>query len=470
MPLSSFLSENFLLTTPTARRLYEDHAARLPIIDYHCHIDPREIWENRRFENLTQVWLGNDHYKWRLMRSNGVEERYVTGDAPDREKFQKFAEALPRAIGNPMVHWCHLELKNYFGWEGFLTGDTAQEVWDHCNAKLQGDPNMTARGLVRSSHVTMIGTTDDPCDSLEWHKNLAADPTFSTVVCPSFRPDRALSPHKPGFADYIRRLEAVVGYPIACAADVRRALTDRIEYFAANGCRAADHGMDYAAFRPAWEGEIDNVFQRAMAGEPVTAREAEGYQTALLLHCAREYARLGLVMQIHFSCIRNPNSRLLAAFGPDSGCDCISTAPGSGDALAKLLDTLDRDGQLPKTILYSLNPADNAFLDTLIGSFQGPEAPGKIQHGSAWWFNDTKTGIKDHLTSLAHLGILGNFVGMLTDSRSFLSYTRHEYFRRILCDLLGSWVERGEYPADNALLGGLVEDICCRNAKRYFLI
>lgn len=465
--MQTFLTDDFLLTTGTAKTLYHQYAKGQPIVDYHCHIDPREIWEDRRFSNLAQVWLGGDHYKWRLMRSNGVEERYITGDAPDREKFQKFAETLPRAVGNPLYHWCHLELKNYFGYTGVLNGSTAQEVWDLCGEKLRHDPAMSARGLILRSNVAMIGTTDDPCDSLEWHEKLAADGSFPVAVCPSFRPDPALNIRKPGFAAYVARLEGVAGFPIDTVEDMRRALTARIEYFAAHGCRAADHGLDYLMFREADDEAATAALRRAKAGETVSVEEAEGWQTALLLHCAREYHRLNIAMQLHFSCVRNPNSRMLAQLGPDTGFDCMA-ATDSCAAAYRLMDALERDRALPKTILYSLNPADNAWLDTLIGAFQGPELPGKIQHGAAWWFNDHKPGMTGHLTSLASLSVLGNFVGMLTDSRSLLSYARHEYFRRILCDLLGRWVENGEYPADLEALGGLVEDICYSNAKRYF--
>ena len=461
-----FLSEDFLLTTPTARTLYHDVAAKPPIIDYHCHIDPKEIYEDRRFDDLAQLWLGGDHYKWRLLRANGVEEKYVTGDADGWGKFRRFAAVLPKAIGNPMVHWCHLELKNYFGWQGFLCEDTAREVWELCNEKLRSDPDFTARGFILRSNVEMIGTTDDPCDSLEWHEKLAAD-SFPEKVCPTFRPDKALNLHKPGFTDYVRRLEEVVGFSLRTVEDVKRALSERITHFVAHGCRAADHGLDYVPFHRLPESELNATFQRVLCGEAPTVEEAEAWQTELLLHCAGEYARRGLVMQLHYSCLRNPNSRAFATLGPDTGFDCVALT-NSGGALAKLLDELEKTGNLPRTILYSLNPSDNTFLDTLIGSFQGPSIPGKLQHGSAWWFNDNKTGIREHLTSLANQGLLGNFVGMLTDSRSFLSYARHEYFRRILCDLLGSWVENGEFPNDPALLEKLVGDICYHNAKRYF--
>ena len=465
--MKPFLNDNFLLTTPTARTLYRDFAAKQPIIDYHCHIDPKEIYEDRRFDDLARLWLGGDHYKWRLLRANGVEEKYVTGGEDGWEKFRRFAEVLPKAIGNPMVHWCHLELKNYFGWEGFLSGETTREVWESCNEKLRSDPGFSARGLILRSKVEMIGTTDDPCDSLEWHEKLAADTGFPVKVYPTFRPDKALNIHKSGFVDYIRHLENVVGHSLSNLSDVKQALTDRIAYFAAHGCRAADHGLDYVSFQRLSEFALNLGFRSVMSGGEITTEGAEAWQTELLLHCAREYARRGLVMQIHYSCLRNPHTRAFAALGPDTGFDCMALTD-SGGALAKLLDELEKTDSLPRTILYSLNPGDNTFLDTLIGSFQGPGIPGKLQHGSAWWFNDNKAGMTDHLTSLANQGLLGNFVGMLTDSRSFLSYARHEYFRRILCDLLGKWAENGEYPADISLLADLTEDICYRNAKRYF--
>jgi len=461
-----FLSKDFLLNTETAKTLYHEYAASMPILDYHCHIDPKEIYEDRRFENITQVWLGGDHYKWRIMRSNGVDEYYITGDAPDRAKFQKFAEALPRCIGNPMYHWCHLELKNYFGYEGVLNGDTAEEVWQLTEKLLKEDPKFSARGLILGSNVAMVGTTDDPCSDLQYHKLLAAS-DFPVKVCPSFRPDPALNLHKPGFAQYIEKLSQVYGAKIDSAYDVAQALSARIAYFAENGCRASDHGLDYVMYQPVTEAEADVAFHKALAGEPLTKKEIEGYQTYLLLHCGRKYAEYGWAMQLHFSCMRNPNSRQFATLGPDTGFDCMAVTDSCA-ALYGLMDAWDKDGKLPKTILYSLNPADDQWIDTLLGAFQGSEIPGKIQHGSAWWFNDNKTGMINQMTSLANLGILGNFIGMLTDSRSFLSYARHEYFRRILCQLIGTWVENGEYPADIPFLGSLVQDICSNNAKRYF--
>ena len=462
----SFLSDDFLLSNPTAIKLYHSYAAHMPIVDYHCHIDPKEIYEDRRFDNLAQVWLGGDHYKWRIMRSNGVEEFYITGGASDWEKFEKFAQTLPRCIGNPMYHWCHLELKNFFGYTGVLNEKTAREVWELANDKLRHDPLLTARGLIRRSNVVMVGTTDDPCSDLRYHE-LLAQSDFETKVCPSFRPDLALNLHKPGFPAYMAKLSEASGVQIRSAADVAQALSARIAFFDAHGCRASDHGLDYVMYREATREQIEESFQKALRGEKLTAEEIEGYQTYLLLHCGREYARMGWVMQLHFSCMRNPNSRAFATLGADTGFDSMAVSD-SCVALYALMDAWEREGKLPKTILYSLNPGDDSWIDTLIGAFQDASIPGKIQHGSAWWFNDNKTGMVNQLTSLANLSILGNFVGMLTDSRSFLSYARHEYFRRILCNLLGTWVENGEYPDDMEFLGTLVQDICTNNAKRYF--
>ena len=458
------MDNDFLLNTKTAQRLYKEHAEKLPIIDYHCHVSPREIYEDKRFENITEIWLGGDHYKWRLMRSNGVDEYYITGDAPAKEKFFKFAEMLPKAIGNPMYHWCHLELKKYFGYEGVLSADTAEEVWTLCNEKLKG---MSARSIIKQSNVAFIGTTDDPIDSLEYHALLAKDESFETTVAPSFRPDKALNIDKSGWKEYITRLSEVSGIEICDLETIKEALRLRIEFFAENGCRASDHGLDRMVYAEADECEINALIARGLAGDSITAEEAEALKTELLVFCAGEYARLGWVMQLHYNCMRNPNSKMFETLGADTGFDCIGPNNGSRN-LAALLDRLNSLNSLPKTIIYSLDASDNSFIDTLIGAFQGTECAGKLQHGSAWWFNDNKQGMRDQLISLANLSLLGNFVGMLTDSRSFLSYTRHEYFRRILCGLIGEWVENGEYPDDDATLGAIVSDICYGNAKRYF--
>lgn len=464
----SFINDNFLLKTETAQKLYHKFAAKMPIVDYHCHIDPREIFEDRRFENITQIWLGGDHYKWRLIRSNGVCEDEITGSADDRTKFQHFAEMLPKAIGNPMYHWTHLELKRYFGYDGVLNGETAEEVWQLCNAKLKED-SMSVRGIIERSNVALIGTTDDPIDSLEWHKKIAEEGTFKTKVVPSYRPDKAVNIEKARFTDYLKRLGEAAGFEIKSVDDVKKALSVRLDYFCELGCRASDHGLDYVVYSPAEKSEVDAIFNRALSGETVSLEDADKYKTEIMLHLGREYAKRGIVMQLHYGAQRNTNTEMFKKLGPDTGFDCISTR-NCGEAITGFLNALQVEGNLPKTILYSLNPQDNELLDTILGCFQGTEVAGKIQHGSAWWFNDTKSGMDQQLKSLANLSVLGNFVGMLTDSRSFLSYTRHEYFRRILCNLLGQWVEDGEYPNDEKQLGKMIEHICYYNAERYFNI
>ena len=466
--MKPFMDKDFLLSTETAKILYHKFAEECPIIDYHCHVNPKEIYEDKRFENITNVWLSGDHYKWRIMRSNGVDEHYITGDASDREKFQKFAESLPKAIGNPMYHWCHLELKKYFGYDGVLNGETAEDVWQLTGKKLKED-GMGVRGIIEKSNVAFVGTTDDPVDDLHWHKKIAEDNSIKTIVAPSFRPDKALNIDKAGWIGYIRTLSEVTHIEICDLESLKKALGVRIEYFNESGCKVSDHGLDHMIFCEATDEENDITMKKALAGETVSVKDAEAFKTSLLVFCASEYARLGWVMQLHYNCLRNPNSKMFAKLGADTGFDCIGPENGSVK-LAKLLDKLNMADALPKTILYSLDSSDNGFLDTLIGSFQGTEVAGKLQHGSAWWFNDNKQGMRDQLISLANLSLLGNFVGMLTDSRSFLSYTRHEYFRRILCDLIGQWVENGEYPNDIKQLGTIVTDICHNNAVRYFNI
>ena len=459
------INDGFLLKSNTAKRLYEA-AKDMPIIDYHCHIDPREIYENRRFDNITQVWLGGDHYKWRLMRSNGVSEDEITGDTDDYTKFLRFAEMLPKAIGNPMYHWCHLELKRFFGYDGVLNGDTAREVYDLCNKKLRQD-GMTVRAIIEKSNVKMIGTTDDPADDLKWHKLLTEDKSFKTAVCPTFRPDKAVNIDKDGFVDYIKKLSAAAETDIKTVSDVKAALEKRLDYFCSLGCRATDHGLDYVVYEPASEESVNEIFKRALRGERVSQSEADRYKTELMLFLGEKIAEKGIVMQLHYGAQRNTNTVMFNKLGADTGFDCISVK-NCGEALTGFLNALNVKGKLPKTIIYSLNPNDNELIDTVLGCFQGTEAQGKIQHGSAWWFGDTKSGMEAQLKSLANLSLLGNFVGMLTDSRSFLSYTRHEYFRRILCNLLGEWVENGEYPDDKITLEAIVKDISYNNAKKYF--
>lgn len=460
------INDNFILKNKTAQKLYFDYAKDMPIIDYHCHIDPKEIYEDRKFESITKVWLGGDHYKWRLMRSNGVPEEEITGNTDDYTKFLRFAEMLPKAIGNPMYHWCHLELKKYFDYDGILNGDTAKEVFELCNNKLQSD-GMTVRSIIKKSNVKMIGTTDDPVDDLKWHKLLKEDKTFDVAVCPTYRPDKAVNIEKPGFREYIEKLSAASGVKIKNLDDIKEALSKRLDYFCELGCRATDHGLDYIVYEPTTGFAVNNILQKVLKGERISRFEADQYKTEIMLFLGGKIAEKGIVMQLHYGAQRNTNSKMFEKLGADTGFDCISVK-NCGEALTGFLNALEKENKLPKTIIYSLNPNDNELIDTVLGCFQGTEVAGKIQHGSAWWFNDTKSGMEEQIRSLANLSLLGNFVGMLTDSRSFLSYTRHDYFRRILCNVIGEWVESGEYPSDEKTLGKIVKDICFDNAKRYF--
>lgn len=460
------INDTFMLKNKTAEKLYFDFAKDMPIIDYHCHINPQEIYEDRKFENITQVWLGGDHYKWRLMRSNGVPEEEITGGADDYTKFSAFAEMLPKAIGNPMYHWCHLELKRYFGFDGVLNKDTAKDVYRICNDKLQNG-DMSVRAIIKKSNVKMIGTTDDPADDLTWHKALKEDKAFDVEVCPTFRPDKAVNIDKPGFADYIKKLGAAAELNISTLDDLKAALSKRLDYFCGLGCRATDHGLDYIVYAPATGFAVDNIFSKVLSGGRITQNEADQFKTEIMLFLGEKIAEKGIVMQLHYGAQRNTNKKMFDLLGADTGFDCISVKD-CGEALTGFLNALEEKGKLPKTIIYSLNPNDDQLIDTVLGCFQGTEAAGKIQHGSAWWFNDTKSGMEAQLKSLANLSLLGNFVGMLTDSRSFLSYTRHEYFRRILCNTVGEWVEAGEYPADFASLKEIIEGISYFNAKNYF--
>ena len=463
--MKAFLDDDFLLTTPTARRLYQV-ARSMPILDYHCHLDPKEIAQDRRFENITQVWLGGDHYKWRLMRANGVDEAYITGDAPDREKFQKWAETLELAIGNPLYHWSHLELRRYFGYEGVLNEDTAQEVWELCNQKLQ-EPGMSARNLIANSGVTLVCTTDDPADSLEWHQQLAQDSSFPVKVLPAWRPDAAMGLERPEYLDYLQRLGQAAGVEIRTYGDLKKALLSRMAFFDKMGCRASDHALTVAVCQPASEEELERVFQKRLEGEPLTQEELAAFQTGFLRFVAGEYKRLGWVMQLHYGCRRNNNTRMFHKLGRDTGYDAVLQGTPSLE-VAAFLDLLASQDALPRMVLYSLNPNDDEGLHSVIGCFQDGTPLGRIQQGSAWWFNDHKAGMVKQLTAFANGGLLGNFIGMLTDSRSFLSYPRHEYFRRILCELLGAWVENGEYPADWKALEKMVRGVCYNNAVEFF--
>ncbi len=464
--MKPFMDNDFLLSTDMAKELYHDYAAKVPVLDYHCHINPQEIAEDRRFDNITQVWLGGDHYKWRQMRSNGVEEAYITGDATDREKFQKWAETLEKLIGNPLYHWSHLELQRYFGYTGHLSGDTAEEVWNLCNEKLRQD-SMSVRNIIRQSNVTLICTTDDPVDTLEWHEKIAADDSFQVQVLPAWRPDKAMNVEKPDFAAYMAKLSDASGIKITDLASLKEALKARMDYFSDHKCSVSDHALEYVMYVPADDKEIDAILAKGLAGKAISREEELKYKTAFMLFAAKEYNRRNWVMQLHYGCKRDNNAYMYQQLGADTGFDCINNHAPSAQ-MADFLNALSATNEIPKTIIYSLNPNDNASIGTILGCFQSAGTAGRIQQGSAWWFNDHKVGMTEQMTSLANLGCLGNFIGMLTDSRSFLSYTRHEYFHRILCELIGGWVENGEYPADKKALKGIIEGISYKNAVKYF--
>jgi len=461
-----FLDDNFLLTNPTAERLYHDYARGMPIIDYHCHLSPKEIYENKTYRNLTEVWLYGDHYKWRAMRANGVEERLVTGDADDYDKFLAYARTVPMTIGNPLYHWSHMELRRFFGVNDLINEANAPSIWERVNAQLQG-PGFGARDFITKSKVEVICTTDDPADSLEYHVRLREDKGFGVKVLPSFRPDKALELNRPGFVEWIGKLEQAAGVRIENYDDLLAALEARVKFFHEVGCRVSDHALDEVPFAEATRAEAAAIFAKARKGERVSPEEEQKYKTHTLVFLGRLYAERGWVMQYHINALRNNNARMFSRLGPDTGFDSINDSL-IAKPLARLLDALDRDDALPKTILYTLHPAQNHIIGTMIGNFQGGGVPGKIQFGSAWWFNDTKEGMIAQMKTLAETGLLSRFVGMLTDSRSFLSYTRHEYFRRILCNLIGEWVENGEFPADMELLGMIVKNIAYGNAKAYF--
>ena len=464
--MKKFMDKDFILQTETAKKLFHETAAVMPVLDYHCHINPQEIYEDRKFDNIAQVWLGGDHYKWRQMRSNGIDEKYITGDASDWEKFEAYAKTLDKAIGNPLYHWSHLELQRFFDYHGVLSSKTAKEVWEMANAKLQGE-GMSVRDLIRKANVTLICTTDDPIDDLKWHKLIKEDETFEVQVLPAWRPDKACNINKPDFNEYVNKLAAVSGVEINTFEDLKAAIKNRMDFFAANGCSVSDHGLDYVVFQPASAEEIEAIFAKKRSGAELTEKEVAAFKTAFMQFVAKEYKERSWVMQLHYGCKRDNNTRMFEKLGPDTGYDCISNyAPGA--QLTDFLNSVEMNGGLPKTILYSLNPGDDELIGTVLGCFQNSDAVGKIQQGSAWWFNDNKSGMEKQMTSLANLGLLGNFVGMLTDSRSFLSYPRHEYFRRILCNLIGNWVENGEYPADYDLLVPMVKGISYNNAIDYF--
>lgn len=461
--MKAFMDADFLLSTETAKKLYHEVAEQLPIIDYHCHISPREIYEDVKFDTISDVWLGGDHYKWRLMRANGIPEEKITGNAGAEEKFRAFAETMPRLMGNPVYHWSHLELQRGFGIHTPLTPETADSIFAEANKKLKG---YSARQLMRKFHVKAICTTDEPCDDLHWHELIANDPTMEIKVLPAFRPDKAINIEKPAFAPYIRLLEETVGRSLNSAEDVAEALVERIDYFAAHGCLCSDHGMDYCMYAKPDSGIANEAFRKAMAGEMPSKAEGDAFKTLVTIACAKRYAQLNWVMQLHFGCLRDNNKPAVSLMGPDHGHDAVNSQSGV-ENVSPLLNAFVENEGLPKVILYSLNPVDNTAIATIMACFQGGGVAGKLQQGSAWWFNDNRPGMRQQLTDLASNGVLGQFVGMLTDSRSFLSYTRHEYFRRVLCELVGEWVESGQYPHDEKYLKKLIADLCYNNTNNY---
>jgi glucuronate isomerase len=488
--MKQFMDNDFLLATATARKLYHEAAATEPVFDYHCHLIPREIAENRRFPDLAAIWLSGDHYKWRVMRANGVNERFVTGGGEPYEKFLAWADTMPRLIGNPLYHWAHLELRRYFDINEPLNGQSAPEIWKAANERLANDPSLSVFGIFKKFNVFAVGTTDDPADSLEWHQKIRGQNAVGTKVLPSFRPDRILFIEKPDFIQYIVKLGTQAGKSIQNLDDLLDAIHNRIEFFHNSGCRISDHSMEYIPYMTAssdpypahpaeinfvqWEQEIKAVFMRAINGEALNRCEIETWKTFIINFLGEEYANRGWAMQIHSSVIRNNNSAALASLGTDTGFDAVNDFPMVAEKLSRLLDLLHFRGKLPKTIFYSLNPKDLYVMATHMGCFQGETdpakhtIPGKMQLGSGWWFLDHIDGMEAQMRLLANTGLLSRFVGMLTDSRSFLSYPRHEYFRRILCNILGAWAENGEIPNDFDLLGGMVRDIAFRNARRYF--
>ena len=459
----AFFNDDFLLQSETSRKLYHDYAKDMPIFDFHCHLDPKAIYENGRFTDIAQAWLGGDHYKWRIMRTCGVGERFITGDATGLEKFKAYATALQYAIGSPIYHWTHMELKTYFGITEPLTADNAEAIYHKVNDLLATD-GYKVRDFITRSNVKGIITTDDPIDSLEWHQKIKGDTTFDVKVLPAFRPDKAINIELETFRDYIKQLGEAAEVPITDLAELEQALLKRLDHFDANGCKASDHGIAYIPFAKYNKGEVAVVFEKALKGEALTELEMDQYKTHLMLFLGQEYARRNWVMEIHYGAIRNLNSKMFKQLGPDTGYDTMGM-DGKLDNLAPLLNGLSEAGGLPKTMVFNINPMDNYPVAVTIGAFQ---EQGKIQFGTAWWFNDHINGMTAQIHALADVGVLGKFNGMLTDSRSFLSYPRHDYFRRILCGIIGQWIDQGLYHPDIKVAGEMIKGICYDNAVAYF--
>lgn len=462
--MSEFMGESYLLETETAKKLFFEYAKDMPIFDYHCHLPVKEIADDIQFENITQLWLSGDHYKWRALRANGVPEEYITGRKSDREKFQKWAETVPYTLGNPLFQWTYLELKRYFGIEEHLKPATAEAIWNKCNALLQ-QKEFSARNFIARSNVKALCTTDDPTDSLEYHKRIKADNTFAVTVIPAFRPDMALKIGHEGFLGWIEKLGDLTGIKVSTVDDFFAALARRIDDFHEVGCRLSDHDIAGCFYVKTSKDEANTIFNRRMANQPVSSEDQIKFRAAVLTFLAREYAGHGWAMQLHMGALRNANSKMLQAIGINTGFDSIADFNFINDLL-HFLDDLNSEGILPKTVLYCLNPKDNYVLASMAGNFQS-DIPGKIQFGAAWWYNDHEDGMLAQMKTLANVGLFSRFVGMLTDSRSFLSYPRHEYFRRIMCNLIGYWVERGDYYPDFEILEEIVKGICFNNIKNY---
>lgn len=466
--MKKFMDENFLLSNDTAVKLFHDYSKDMPIIDYHCHLNPKEILENKKFKNITEVWLYGDHYKWRAIRAYGIDEKFITGDASDYEKFMAWAKVIPMTIGNPLYHWTHLELQRFFGVYEVLNEETAPAIWEKVNALLNSD-EYRVKGLIKKSNVETICTTDDPIDSLEYHSKIKEDESFEVKVLPTFRPDKALNIDKTDYIQYIEKLGKVHGKEIKSYDELLAALDARARFFHSVGCRVSDHAVDYVPYAETSKEQAAEAFEKVLRGEAISFEEEQRYRTYTLRFLGAIYSELGWAMQLHMNAFRNNNTRMFKLLGPDTGYDSVNDN-NVAYQLSRFLDSLEVNNALPNTILYTLNPKDNYVLATTMGCFQGSGIKGKIQFGSAWWFIDNKEGMIEQMKTLANVGLLSAFVGMLTDSRSFLSYTRHEYFRRILCNLIGEWAENGEVPEDFNLLGKIVKDISYNNAKEYFAI
>jgi len=464
--LKKFMDENFLLSNTIAEKLYHDYSEKMPIIDYHCHINPKEILDNKQFTNITQVWLYGDHYKWRAMRSYGIDEKYISGDGSDYEKFLAWAKTISVAIGNPLYHWTHLELKRFFGVNEVLNEKSAPIVWEKVNKMLNTD-GFKVRQLIKKSNVKVICTTDDPVDSLEYHLAIKEDKSFDVKVLPAFRPDKALGINKETFKEWFNQLQKAVDGEIKTYDEYLGALKKRVEFFHEVGCRVSDNALDFVPVGNASIEEVRKIFTKVLIDGQVSFEDENKFRVFTLKYLGKLYNDLNWTMQLHMNCVRDNNTAMFKNLGPDAGFDSLNDTEVAVP-LSRLLDALNVEEALPKTIIYSLNSNDNATIGTLIGCFQGDNIKGKIQFGSAWWFNDHKIGMEEQIKSLANLGLLSAFVGMLTDSRSFLSYTRHEYFRRILCNVIGEWVENGEFPNDMDTLGKIVADISYNNAEKYF--